>query len=84
MTRDLVDETWLINETQIAAGMRHAYWQERQIVEGAGAVGIAAVLAQTFKPKGPVALILSGGNVDMKQHFRVIGGEDVNLIKEVS
>ncbi|AQZ52151.1 hydroxyectoine utilization dehydratase EutB [Martelella mediterranea] len=84
MTRDLVDETWLINEAQIAAGMRHAYWQERQIVEGAGAVGIAAVLAQTFKPQGPVALILSGGNVDMKQHFRVIGGEDVDLMKELA
>ncbi len=84
MTRDLVDETWLLNEAQIAAGMRHAYWQERQIVEGAGAVGIAAVLAQTFKPKGPVALILSGGNVDMEQHFRVIGGEDVDLMKEVA
>ena len=84
MTRDLVDETWLLNEAQIAAGMRHAYWQERQIVEGAGAVGIAAVLAQTFKPKGPVALILSGGNVDMEQHFRVIGGEDVDLMKGVA
>ena len=84
MTRDLVDEAWLLDEAQIAAGMRHAYWQERQIVEGAGAVGIAAVLAQTFRPKGSVALILSGGNVDMKQHFRVIGGEDVDLMKEVS
>ncbi|MEO1989127.1 MAG: hydroxyectoine utilization dehydratase EutB [Martelella sp.] len=84
MTRALVDETWLLNEAQIAAGMRHAYWQERQIVEGAGAVGIAAVIAQTFKPQGPVALILSGGNVDMEQHFRVIGGEDVDLMKEVA
>ena len=64
--------------------MRHAYWQERQIVEGSGAVGIAAVIAQKFKPKGPIALILSGGNVDMEQHFRVIGGEDVDLMKEVA
>lgn len=84
MTRDLVDETYLINEAQIATGMRHAYWQERQIVEGSGAVGIAAVIAQKFKPKGPIALILSGGNVDMEQHFRVIGGEDVDLMKEVA
>ena len=45
-------------------------------------VGIAALIAQKFKPKGPVALILSGGNVDMEQHFRVIGGEDVDLMEE--
>ena len=82
MTRDLVDETYLIDEKQIATGIRHAYWHERQIVEGSGVVGIAALIAQKFKPKGPVALILSGGNVDMEQHFRVIGGEDVDLMEE--
>jgi threonine dehydratase len=82
MTRELVDETHLIDEAQIATGLRHAYWQERQIVEGSGAVGIAALIAQKFKPEGPVALILSGGNVDMEQHFRVIGGEDVDLMEE--
>lgn len=82
MTRDLVDETYLIDEKQIATGIRHAYWQERQIVEGSGAVGIAALIARKFKSRGPVALILSGGNVDMEQHFRVIGGEDVDLMEE--
>ena len=84
MTRDLVDETHLLDEKQIAAGMRHAYWQERQIVEGSGAVGIAALIARKFEPEGPVALILSGGNVDMEQHFRVIGGEDVDLMEETA
>ncbi len=84
MTRELVDETHLIDEAQIATGMRHAYWQERQIVEGSGAVGIAALIAQKFKSEGPVALILSGGNVDMEQHFRVIDGEDVDLMKETA
>ncbi|MBW3096198.1 hydroxyectoine utilization dehydratase EutB [Pseudohoeflea coraliihabitans] len=73
MTQRLVDETLLLSEDQIAAGIAHAYWQERQIIEGSGAVGIAAVLAGSIAADGPVVLILSGGNVDMKQHFEVIG-----------
>lgn len=80
MTRDLVDDVVLLTEKQIAAGVRHAYWQERQIVEGAGGVGIAALLAEKIKaPRGPIALILSGGNIDMDQHKRIIDGEDVDV-----
>ncbi|MEX2536787.1 MAG: threonine/serine dehydratase [Trueperaceae bacterium] len=45
MVRDLVDELVLVDEEQIARGVVHAYREERQVVEGAGAVGIAAMLA---------------------------------------
>lgn len=76
MCRDLLDDIVLLSEDEIAAGMRHAYEQEREIIEGAGAVGIAALLAGKIKAlDGPVALILSGRNVDMALHRRVINGE---------
>ena len=39
--------------------------QEREIVEGAGAVGIAALLAGKVKASGPVVVLLSGRNIDM-------------------
>ncbi len=45
LVRRLVDETVLVSEAEIAAAMRHCYWQERQIVEGGAAVGVAALLA---------------------------------------
>ncbi|TIP70047.1 MAG: pyridoxal-phosphate dependent enzyme, partial [Mesorhizobium sp.] len=41
MCRDLLDDVILLSEDEIAAGIRHAYDQEREIVEGAGAVCIA-------------------------------------------
>ncbi len=63
MVRDLVDEVVLLTEAEIAEGVRHAYWQERQIVEGAGAVGIAALLAGKVRPSGKTAVLLSGGNI---------------------
>lgn len=81
---DLVDRLMLVDEPAIARGIRHAYWQERQIVEGAGAVGIAALEADPEIARGPTVLLLSGGNIDMDLHFRVIGGEDVDLMAEAT
>ncbi|MDK1483223.1 pyridoxal-phosphate dependent enzyme, partial [Sinorhizobium sp. 6-117] len=76
MCRDLLDDVVLLSEEEIAAGMRHAYSEEREIVEGAGAVGIAALLAGKIKNiGGPIAVILSGRNVDMGLHLRVMNGE---------
>lgn len=79
MVRDLVDDMVLVNELEIAQAIRHAYWQERQIVEGSGAAGIAALLSGKVRPSGPTAVLLSGGNIDMELHHRIISGEDVDV-----
>ncbi|AJC82747.1 ectoine utilization protein EutB (plasmid) [Rhizobium etli bv. phaseoli str. IE4803] len=75
MCRELLDGVVLLTEAEIAAGMRHAHACEGEVVEGAGAVGIAALLAGKIRSGGPVVAILSGRNVDMEQHRRVINGE---------
>lgn len=76
MCRELLDDIILLTEAEIAAGMRHAYAEEREIVEGAGAVGISALLAGKIKDiDGPIAVIISGRNVDMDLHLRVMNGE---------
>ncbi|MEL7256756.1 MAG: hydroxyectoine utilization dehydratase EutB [Pseudomonadota bacterium] len=79
MTRDLVDDIVLLSEAEIAPAIRHAYWQEHQIIEGSGAVGIGALLAGKVKPKGETAVLLSGGNIDMALHHRIVSGEDVDV-----
>lgn len=75
MCCDLLDDVILLSEDEIAAGIRHAYQHEREIVEGAGAVGIAALLAGKVRAMGPVAVLLSGRNIDMDLHRRVVNGE---------
>ncbi|MER8805503.1 hydroxyectoine utilization dehydratase EutB [Mesorhizobium australicum] len=75
MCRDLLDDVVLLSEDEIAAGIRHAYEQEREIVEGAGAVGIAALLAGKVKAEGPVVVLLSGRNIDMQLHKKIVCGE---------
>lgn len=74
LCRDLVDEVVLLSEAEIAAGIRHAALVENEIVEGAGAVGIAALLVGKVSPEGPTALILSGRNIDEAVHRRIVSG----------
>nr|WP_164753804.1 MULTISPECIES: hydroxyectoine utilization dehydratase EutB [unclassified Mesorhizobium] len=79
MCRDLLDGIILLSEDEIAAGIRHAYAREREIVEGAGAVGIAALLAGKVRSDGPVVVLLSGRNIDMDAHRRIVCGEAPSL-----
>jgi threonine dehydratase len=82
MVRDLVDDLVVVSEAEIAAAIRHAYWEERQIVEGAGAAGIAALKAGKVADCGATVIVVSGGNIDMALHHRIIGGENVDVTKE--
>ena len=75
----LVDELILVSEKEISQAIRHAYWEDRQIIEGAGAVAIAALLSRKFVPTGPTVALVSGGNIDMRLHHRITCGEDVDL-----
>jgi len=74
MVRDLVDQLLLVDEARIAEAIRHAYWQEKQVIEGAGAVGIAALQAGLIEGAGPVAVVVSGCGIDMKLHNSLVGG----------
>lgn len=77
MCRALLDEVILVEEHEIAAGIRHAYVHEGQVVEGSGAVGIAVILASKLKGlSGPTAILLTGRNIDMSLHHQVINGHN--------
>jgi threonine dehydratase len=73
LVRELVDEVVLVSEDEIAAAIAHGYWREQQIVEGGGAVGVAALLAGKASRLGErVALVLSGRNVDMRAFTEIV------------
>ncbi|MBP2292860.1 hydroxyectoine utilization dehydratase EutB [Azospirillum rugosum] len=79
LAASLLDGVVLLTEAEIAAGIRHAYTREQEIVEGAGAVGIAALLAGKIPEKiglrGPTVALLSGRNIDMDLHRRIVCGD---------
>jgi threonine dehydratase len=80
LTRELIDDVILLDEASIARGVVHAYRHERLVVEGAAAVGIAALLDGALRDtlqedslqRGPLVLIVTGANIDIDQHRRVI------------
>lgn len=76
ITRELCDQVHLLDEASIARGIRHAYREERLVIEGAAAVGIAALLDGLIEPRGPVVVVISGRNIDIDQHLRVLNGAD--------
>lgn len=71
LCRDLLDDVILLTETEIAEGIRHL-GRAGHVVEGAAAVGHAALLVGKFVPAGPTVSILSGANIDPTLHARLM------------
>jgi threonine dehydratase len=74
LIRNLVDDIVTVDEDEIARGIVYALQTLRQVSEGAGAVGIAALLSGKIKPRTgeKLCVILSGGNIDPNFLARVI------------
>lgn len=61
----LVDDLLVVDEARIETALSLLLQIEKTLVEGAGAAGLAAVLAHPERFRGrSVGLILSGGNID--------------------
>ncbi|WP_345764029.1 threonine ammonia-lyase [Diaminobutyricibacter sp. McL0608] len=71
--RDTVDEVVTVSEDDIARAMLVLLERAKMVVEPAGAVSVAAILAGKIAPTGPTVAILSGGNIDPLLMQRVIG-----------
>lgn len=72
--RDTVDEVVTVSEDDIARALLVLLERAKLVVEPAGAVGVAAILAGLVTVDGPgsVVAILSGGNIDPLLMQRVI------------
>jgi len=72
--RELVDEIVEVSEEEIARAIFFAVQNNRLVVEGAGAAGLAALLAGKIKLKkeDAVCTILCGGNIDPNLLARVL------------
>ncbi|MBQ3088391.1 MAG: threonine ammonia-lyase [Clostridia bacterium] len=68
-----VDEIVTVNEDEISTAILTMMEQQKTIAEGAGAVSVAAILANKLPIKGKrVVAIVSGGNIDVTILSRVI------------
>ncbi len=71
--KNYVDETVLVSEDEIARGMAYAFERHHLVIEGGGAVGLAAVLSEKVRHLGQnVVVVLSGSNVDLQLLLKIV------------
>ena len=70
----LVDDVQLVNEDEIADALLMLLERKRILAEGAAAVGVAALLQSRLciPPAARIAVVISGGNVDIPLLDRII------------
>jgi threonine dehydratase len=74
LARRVVDEVVLVSEDSVRRAMRWLFVEEGVVAEGSAAVAVAALLEGAVSgPRGPVAVILSGSNVDAARMASVLG-----------
>jgi threonine dehydratase len=72
--KEFVDEVVEVTEDEIARGIYFCAQNNRLVVEGAGAAGLAALLAKKIEvgPNDTVCAVLCGGNIDANLLARVL------------
>lgn len=76
MVRDYVDEIVLVSEAEIAEAMVFALRQHQMVLEGAGSVGIAALLhGKVEVANKKIVAVLSGGNIDVRTLLGMLNGK---------
>ncbi|KAK8478983.1 hypothetical protein V6N13_096190 [Hibiscus sabdariffa] len=89
VVRDLVDDIIIVDDTEIIDAMRLCYEILKVAVEPSGAIGLAAVLSDSFRSNpawkdcNRIGIILSGGNLDLES-TRQMHLSQVDLIDQPS
>lgn len=74
--RVALDDIVASSEEDVASAIAYLFIEEGFTVEGAGAVGVAALLSgRVEKLEFPVVVVVSGGNIDDERHKAVIAGD---------
>lgn len=73
IAKDVIDEMAIVDEVQIATAVLRLLELEKMVVEGAGAVPLAAAMSQSLGLDGrKVVLCITGGNIDVTLISRII------------
>jgi threonine dehydratase len=62
--RHLIDDVVVVTEAEIEEAMAALLADDQVVAEGSGALGVAALRSGRVRSDGPVAAVVSGGNVD--------------------
>jgi threonine dehydratase len=73
MVKKFVDEHLVISEDEIKDGIRYLFEKHRLIVEGAGVIGVSAILGNKIDVKGKnVVTVLTGSSINSDEYISII------------
>lgn len=64
--RRLVRDVVSVDDAALLDAVKFAMSRTKLVIEPTGALGLAALFEGKIKPRGPVAVVISGGNLDFK------------------
>jgi threo-3-hydroxy-L-aspartate ammonia-lyase len=62
--RERVKDVVSVDDDVLLDTLKWAMYRTKLVIEPTGALGIAALVTGKIRPKGPVAIVVSGGNLD--------------------
>jgi threonine dehydratase len=62
--RERVRDVVSVDDHTLLDVLKWAMYRTKMVIEPTGALGIAALMSGRIKPRGPVAVVVSGGNLD--------------------
>jgi len=62
--RERVRDVVSVEDEPLLEALKFAMYRTKLVIEPTGALGIAALMSRIIKPRGPVAVVVSGGNLD--------------------
>jgi len=72
LVQKYVDDVVLVEEADIAAAVKWFATQHHLVVEGSGAVGVAALQTGRIPSDGVTGVVVSGGNIDSEKLAEII------------
>lgn len=76
LLREVVDETAIVTESEVAAAIRRLALSDKLVVEGGGAASVAAALKTPLLERGRTVCILSGASIDAAKLARILTQRD--------
>jgi threonine dehydratase len=72
LLQEIVDETVLVSEDDVKAAIKRLALRDKLIVEGAGALSLAAALSVPQDVRGKCVCILTGGSIDKEKLVSIL------------
>jgi len=72
LVQDVIDDVVVVSEEMIEESIRLLAMENKMVVEGSGALGLAAALSVDEEKRGNTVCILSGGSIDAEKLSKIL------------